>query len=444
MLLLPRLTAPLPKTPVFLPLLLHLLLLRPRTRPPSAAEAGGGRPAEVAFFPSSVASGGNVSGVAGSPGGHSFLPASSPRAAAGGGVAAAETRPQTQQRQAEREEEAAAGAVLKLRLGRGDETTQEAEPGGAGRDGKTEAQGQGEGDDGQRVSGTDWRALQHAGMQQQGDNTKQQQQQQHFPEAGAATTAEAVPTADGGGPVAAAEEKRGAGPAVAGPAGERSAAFLPPPAGEPEDSRETRRRPAAAARGQTQPVYRSFHELKTLGSAHLPLGTFRRTLAHMRYREFIRRHHGMFGTCTVSQCLLWFLGCEFLVITLGLMTCYEGPDKTLVRQFVDVDHISGKLCVYFFCSFGLTLVLLFKYAGPLMLRVSVQLSQLTCVFLLVTLVGLQIRQSVLNNPACSTAFYSTQLKTNGVIILNGLYSQLQLLFFIASMNIFFIAAPGSS
>ncbi|PHJ22047.1 transmembrane [Cystoisospora suis] len=179
----------------------------------------------------------------------------------------------------------------------------------------------------------------------------------------------------------------------------------------------------------------SLDKLETVRYIKRPLGTFEKTLTYMKHREFIRKHHGVFGTTSLSSCIWWALGCQFLVMSVGMMTCErvdeEGPKY--VRSFLDPKEVGGKLSIYFFSSLALTLILAIRFGGPLMLKWSARLSKLGCTMLLITAPAVQIRESLEGSVICATALYVAPLRLNGMVIFNGIFTQLQLLMFIGSM-----------
>ncbi|EPR59751.1 hypothetical protein TGGT1_289880 [Toxoplasma gondii GT1] len=178
----------------------------------------------------------------------------------------------------------------------------------------------------------------------------------------------------------------------------------------------------------------SIQQLGSVRCVKQPLGSFEETLTYMKFREYVRRHHGVFGTTTASACIWWILGCQFLVITVALMTCHTDPESnTHRRSFVDLNKTVGRVCVYFFCSLALTAILALKFAGPLMLMWSVRLSKLACAVLLILAPSIQIRESARGDAICTTVLYVDSLQLNGMVLFNGIFTQLQLLMFICSM-----------
>ncbi|PFH32079.1 hypothetical protein BESB_020200 [Besnoitia besnoiti] len=178
----------------------------------------------------------------------------------------------------------------------------------------------------------------------------------------------------------------------------------------------------------------SIDQLCAIQNIKQPLGTFEETLTYMKFREFVRRHHGVFGTTSVGSCIGWMLGCQFLVVTVALMTCrIDEETNSYARNFIDAKTTVGKLCIYFFSSLILTTILALKYGGPLMLQWSVRLSKVACAILLITAPAIQIRESVRGDILCATALYIEPLRLNGMVLFNGIFTQLQLLMFICSM-----------
>nr|PIM01629.1 hypothetical protein TGCOUG_462961 [Toxoplasma gondii COUG] len=154
----------------------------------------------------------------------------------------------------------------------------------------------------------------------------------------------------------------------------------------------------------------SIQQLGSVRCVKQPLGSFEETLTYMKFREYVRRHHGVFGTTTASACIWWILGCQFLVITVALMTCHTDPESnTHRRSFVDLNKTVGRVCVYFFCSLALTAILALKFAGPLMLMWSVRLSKLACAVLLILAPSIQIRESARGDAICTTVLYVDSL-----------------------------------
>lgn len=273
-----------------------------------------------------------------------------------------------------------------------------------------------------------------------------------LPQAGQSIVAQSVP---GGKDVP--SNGSPAGPPLAAPPGTTATATPeegtdPRRSENPESSEEERSRPYSSqplsddgqpsadqaqqeSEDEAVGTINSLDKLGTVRYVKRPLGTFEKTLTYMKHREFIRKHHGVFGTTSLTSCIWWALGCQFLVMSVGMMTCHrvDADGQKYIRSFLDPDELSGKLSIYFFASLGLTLVLAIRFGGPLMLKWSARLSKLGCTMLLITAPAVQIRESLKGSVICATALYVAPLQLNGMVIFNGIFTQLQLLMFIGSM-----------
>ncbi|CBZ51136.1 conserved hypothetical protein [Neospora caninum Liverpool] len=185
--------------------------------------------------------------------------------------------------------------------------------------------------------------------------------------------------------------------------------------------------------GEGSETISRIQQLDSIQCVKRPLGAFEETLTYMKFREFVRRHHGVFGTTSVGSCIWWILGCQFLVITVALMTCHADPaSNSYRRSFIDVSTTVGRVCIYFFSSLILTLILALKFGGPLMLMWSVRLSKLACATLLILAPAIQIRESSRGDLICATVLYIEPLQLNGMVLFNGIFTQLQLFMFVCS------------
>lgn len=164
-----------------------------------------------------------------------------------------------------------------------------------------------------------------------------------------------------------------------------------------------------------------------------PLGSFKEPLIHMKLREFARSHHGVFGTCTLNEVAMWILCTQFLAILVALMACPPDGNAFGSRPFIQVETSRGVLFMYSFCSLPLTYLLALKFAGPRMLDASRKVAHVMTALLVCIGFSIQIIHASKGLLVCAPGQPLACLKTDTVLFINVMYTQLQLVMFLVSM-----------
>lgn len=200
----------------------------------------------------------------------------------------------------------------------------------------------------------------------------------------------------------------------------------------PDDKEVSRERLVSFSDG-TSSVALDVEALSRTCYSRMPLGTFEIPLTHMKFREFIRCHHGVFGTCTLSGTVSWMVAAEFLIVIAALMSCpdYE-PLDARPKPFVDPSTAWGGVSIYAFCSVPLTWLLALKFAGPAMHSVSQRLSKLVVVAMTCLALSVQISETIEGVDMCREGHSMAGVRSRGVLLGNLLYTQLQLVLFVVS------------